>query len=230
VASLLEAAQKKGQTLLSADTTYSVLRAYGLPLIRRKVVTTADEATQVAKKYNRSVVLKIVSPDISHKSDVGGVMLGVEPREVGQKYQELMKTVASHKPDAQITGVEVMEMINQTGLEMIIGATTDPSLGKVVMVGLGGIYTEALGDVAWGLAPLTHSDVKRMIASLKAYQILQGARGQSPLAIAELSEAVARVSQLVTQFPDIKELDINPLKVFSQKEGALVLDARIIIF
>lgn len=227
---LIAQAQKNKQRLLDSDTSYKILKAYGLPLIRRKVATTLEEAETIATKFDTTLVLKIVSPDISHKTDVGGVMLGVEPKDIRKKYQELRKTVAFHQPEANLTGVEIMEMVADQGLEMIIGATTDPSLGKVVMVGLGGIYTEALKDVAWGLAPLTHSDTKRMISSLKAFEILKGSRGQRALAVGELAESLGRISQLVTDFPEIKELDINPIKVLKKDDGALVLDARIIIF
>lgn len=221
--------QGKAEKLLPLDVTMQILDAYGFPLVKRATVTTPAAALQFAQSVRGEVVLKVVSPDINHKSDVGGVMLHVTPDQVATAYAELLKRVKKNRPQARITGVEMMEMVSDEGLEIILGASSDRSLGKQLMVGLGGVYTEALQDVAWGIAPLTQADAARMIHSLKSAKILAGIRGQGPLASEVVVECLGRLSILVTDFPQIKELDINPLKVLSQKKGALVLDGRIIL-
>jgi len=215
--------------LLSPDLTRSLLKAYGLPVLQRQVVTSLVEAEAVAKRIDAPLVLKIVSPDISHKTDAGGVKLNVAPNKIRAAYQELLMTVKARRPFAQITGVEIMELVTKPGLEIILGVTTDPQVGKLILVGLGGIYTEALQDTAWGVAPLTHSDAERMVDSLKAAQILAGARGQTPLDREDLIACLGRLSQLITRFPQIKEIDINPLKVLAKGQGSVILDARVIL-
>lgn len=229
VAVVLEKYSGKSSKIIPSSAAFEVLKAYGFPLVKRTIVTSAAEATKKAQTFGSHVVLKIVSPTISHKTDVGGVLLDVPTDQAAEKYQELVQRIKKNVPRAQILGVEMMEMIKDEGLEVILGATTDPNLGKQVLVGLGGIYTEALQDVAWGLAPLNHSDVGRMVDSLKTAKIMAGIRGQGPLASEVVEECLGRLSMLVTDFPQIKEIDINPLKVLSQKKGAIVLDARIIL-
>jgi len=226
---ILESYKGKALKLLSSDDVFEILKAYRFPLIKRVVVTSSQEAEKKTQHWGGQVVLKIVSPDINHKSDVDGVMLAVDHAQLADRYIQLLKQVKKAAPHAQLAGVEVMEMITDEGLEIILGVTTDAHLGKQLMVGLGGIYTEALQDVAWGLAPLNHSDADQMIAGLKTNKILAGIRGRGPLAADMIVECLGRLSMLVTDFPEIKELDINPLKVLDEKKGALVLDARIIL-
>ncbi len=226
-AQLIGKAQSRGETLVHSDTTFGILKAYGLPIVKRLVVTSSTLARQASTHFNTKVVLKIVSPDIVHKSDVGGVMLNVEPDKVEAAYLQLLRTIKHNEPSAEIKGVEIMEMVETRGLEVILGITTDPVLGKIVMVGWGGVYTEVLRDVAWGLVPLAQADAKRMVRSLIAHQIIRGVRGQPALDEEAVIEALGRVSQLAEDFPQIKELDINPLALSSR--GAKVLDARIVL-
>ncbi len=222
-------AKASGTQLVTTDKVYAILKAYGLPTLKRVVVTSGDEAQTAAKRFSGPIVLKVVSPDISHKSDVGGVMLDVEPKEAKSAYQQLMKEVGHRAPHASIEGVEMMEQLLAKSLEVIVGITTDPVLGKVALVGWGGVYTEVLKDVAWGLLPLSHADTRRMISSLLAFKVMKGARGEKPLDIKKLQEVLGRVSNLAEDFPQIKELDINPLALLPDGQGAKILDARIVL-
>jgi acetyl coenzyme A synthetase (ADP forming)-like protein len=227
VAKIITAYQgKKSGTFLSADDVVRVLRAYGFPLIKRKLVTTESELGEL-RGFPNKVVLKIVSPDIIHKTEVGGVVLDVPKEQVSTEYKALLQRVKKKYPSAEITGVEVMEMVGSDGFELILGITTDPALGKLVMVGWGGIYAEVIKDTRWGLAPLNQEDAKRMIHELEAFQIIKGFRGKPPLDKAYLIRVLGRLSQLVMDFPQIKELDINPLLLKKNGSGASVLDARI---
>jgi acetyl coenzyme A synthetase (ADP forming)-like protein len=227
VEQLLGKAQARGETLVHSDTTFGVLKAYGLPVIKRQVVTSPSQAAEVGRRIGGKVVLKIVSPDIVHKTDVGGVVLNVEPAQVEAEYKQLLIRIKRRQPKAQIKGVELMEMVDSQGLEIILGITTDPALGKVVMVGWGGIYTEVLKDVAWGLVPVSRNDATRMVRSLAAHQIMKGVRGQPSLDEAAVIEAIGRISRLAEDFPQIQELDINPLAL--SPRGAKVLDGRIVL-
>lgn len=215
--------------LLHTEDVFNILRAYGFPLVKHWIATTKRDVEDIAYDLNQPVAVKIISPQISHKSDVGGVKLDVEPKELVKTYQEMLKHLQKIRPKAELKGVEIMPMVTDDGIEIILGTTTDPQLGKQVLVGLGGIYAEALQDVAWGLAPLSKTDIQAMIDSLKTAKILAGIRGHGPLATHVLVECIGRLSQLVTDFPEINEIDINPLKVLDHKKGAVVLDARMVI-
>lgn len=222
-------AQAKPATLLSLEDAHAVLKAYGFPLLPRWTVRTPEEATALAAKVTHSVVLKIMSPDISHKSESGGVVLDVAPKDIPKECEKLLLHVKNVMPKAKIEGVEVLPMISSEGVELILGMTTDPVLGKQIVVGLGGIYAEVLSDVSWGLAPLTQDDIERMIAHLKTAKILAGIRGKGPFDTDAVEECLARLSQLSIDIPEILEIDINPLKVLPVKKGALVLDARVVV-
>ena len=173
------------------------------------------------------MVFKIVSPDILHKSDCGGVSLGVKPEEAGEKFDQIMARVAANRPDAKLEGILIEELIVGAGVELILGGVKDASLGTTIMVGLGGIYVEILKDVVFGINPLTSEDVLVMLDSLKAKKVLSGARGAQPSDKAAIVEAVLRLAKLLEDFPEIKELDINPL--LAMERGVKVLDARIVI-
>ncbi len=226
---ILEASHKRGQTLLPEVDSLPVLHHYGFPTLPSHIATTAQEAHEIAKKIGKKVAMKIVSPDILHKTDSGGVMLNVAPENVAIGFKEMMKKVKKNVPTAKIEGVLINEMIKEKGVEMILGAVKDASLGHTIMVGLGGVYVEVFKDVAFGLAPLTKNDALKMIAKLKSKNILDGARGQTVLDTEALIECVGRLSQLLMDFPNIKELDINPLLVLPKGDGVKVLDARIVL-
>jgi len=213
--------------LLPTDLTFAILKAYGFPILKRQIAHSWSEAEELAAHFSSTLVLKIVSPDISHKTEVGGVMINVHRTDLKKAYRQLLANVTSKAPLARITGVEIMDFVTEEGVELILGMTTHPQLGKQLVIGLGGIYTEVLKDTAWRLAPLTHSDAQNMLKEVKAHELLEGARQQAKLDSEAVIECLGRLSQLVTNFPQLQEIDINPLKVTTK--GALILDARIIL-
>lgn len=226
VASILDSRPTSKGKFLDAESVAKVLKAYGFPVVKRKMVTTEEEIGSLSN-YPHKVVLKIVSPDIVHKTEVGGVVLNVPKEKAKEEYRALIARVKKKQPGAEITGVEIMEMVDSEGFELILGITTDPAIGKLIMVGWGGIYAEVIQDTRWGIVPLTQEDAKRMITSLEAYQIIKGFRGKPPLDKAYLIRVLGRLSQLITDYPQIKELDINPLLLQKTGMGAYILDARI---
>lgn len=229
VQGILKSHAKDKQQLLPMEESFAILEAYGLPVAKRWVITNSDSALLLASKLNGLFVLKILSVDVNHKSDIGGVVLDVSAKNLFFEYEKLVKHIKTVLPKAKIDGVEVMPMVVGEGIELIIGAKTDGVLGKQILVGLGGIYTEVFADVSWGLAPLTKADIQRMIAHLKVSRILSGFRGHEALAGGEVVECLERLSQLVIDFPVISEVDINPLKVMSEGKGAVILDARMVL-
>jgi len=222
-------AKKNGQTIFPEANALPILKDYGFPLLYSEVAKNSNEAEKIAKKINKTVVLKIVSQDILHKTDAGGVMLNVKPEEAGKKFTEMIKNIKHKFPLAKIDGILVMEMMQEKGVEMILGSVKDLGLGNTIMVGLGGTYVEIFKDVNFGIAPLTAYDAQKMINKLKSKKILDGARGQAVMDTQALIDCLGRLSQLLIDFPNIKELDINPLLVLPRGQGVKVLDARIII-
>lgn len=215
--------------LLPMEDSFAILEAYGLPVVKRWVVTNPDSVLSLASKLDGLFVLKILSSGVNHKSDIGGVVLNVSPKNLFFEYEKLVKHIRTVMPKAKIDGVEVMPMVAGDGIELIVGAKTDNVLGKQILVGLGGVYTEVFADVAWGLAPLAKADIERMVAHLKVSRILSGFRGHEALAGGEVVECLERLSQLVVDFPVISEIDINPLKVMDKGIGAVILDARMVL-
>lgn len=229
VANIFNEARANGITSFPEASALAVLEAYRLPVLVSRIARSREEAETIAKEIGKKMVLKIVSPDILHKSDAGGIMLHVMPEEAGAKFEEMMARVAVNKPEAKLEGVLLVEMITDLGTELILGSIKDPSLGNAIMLGLGGIYVEILKDVVFGLNPLTKKDVEVMIDSLKSKKFLEGARGAKPSDKKVIIECVLRLAQLLKDFPEIKELDINPLLALEEGKGAKVLDARIVI-
>lgn len=229
VEKIFSQAQSSGINIFPESSALKILQAYGLPVISHVLVHSSIEAQRAAKKIGKKVVLKIISPDILHKSDAGGVELNVLPQVAGKKYTELMTRIIQKNPRAKIEGVLIEEMIENSGVEMIIGSSKDKSLGNTIMLGLGGIYVEVLKDVAFGINPLSQSDVLNMISQLKSKKILDGVRGSQAVDKKALVNCVLRLAQLLQDFPNISELDINPLLVLENGKGAKVLDARIIL-
>lgn len=229
VAKIFAEAKSRGQLAFPEALANQVLLAYGFPALKSDIAHSRKEAETIAKKIGTTMVLKIVSPDILHKSDAGGVMLNVEPNQASEKYEEMMARVIKNCPNAKIEGIMLREMVVDAGVEMILGSFKEPSLGQTIMVGLGGIYVEILKDVAFGLSPIGQNDAEQMIERLKSKKILEGARGAKPSDKEKLIECLLRLSQLLTDFPEIKEMDINPLLVLENGKGAKVLDSRIVI-
>ena len=229
VAKIFAQAKADGINSFPEAHALAILEAYKLPVLVSRVAHNREEAEAIAKEIGKLMVFKIVSPEILHKSDAGGIMLHVAPEEAGAKFDELMARVAVNRPEAHLEGVLLVEMILDKGTELILGSVQDPSLGDAIMLGLGGIYVEIIKDVVFGLNPLTHADVNRMINTLKSKKVLEGARGNKPADKEAIIECVLRLAQLLRDFPEIKEMDINPLFVLEDGKGAKVMDARIVI-
>lgn len=227
VAKIIAQAKKLGIKAFPEAEAIEILKAYGFPVLKGELAVNQAQAIKIAKRINKDLVLKIVSRDILHKSDVGGIMLGIKPTEAGQKFTQMMREVKKNKPQAKIDGILIVEMIKDEGVEMILGSFSDPALGPAIMVGLGGIYVEALQDVSFGVLPLYFDDAKSMLENLKSVKILNGTRGEKAKDKNALIENILRLSALLNDFPEIKELDINPLLLMDK--GLKVLDARIII-
>lgn len=225
VAKIFKEARKVGKTSFPEAEAMEILRAYNFPLLKSASAKSATEAKKILTEFNCAAAMKIVSPDILHKSDVGGVMLNVTVDEVENKFTEMMTVVAKNMPQAKLEGVLLMEMAPQ-GHETILGINKN-SLGSMLMFGLGGIYVEVFKDVTFAFPPLTLLEIKKMINGLKSSSIFAGTRGQQAIDQESLISAIARLAQLSSDFPEIKELDINPLLLSAS--GAKVLDARIVI-
>jgi len=219
--------KKDGRKNLLEEEGQEVLRAYGFPIPKSILAKKDKEAVQAAKKIGYPVVMKIVSPQIIHKSDVGGVKVGLKnTKEVRASFKEIIKNAKKYNKKAIIKGVLIQEMV-KGGKETIIGSKLEPGFGPVVMFGMGGIYVEVLKDVTFRLAPITDSEADEMISSIKTNKLLQGVRGEKPSDTKKLSECLQRISQLVSDFKEIKELDMNPVLVFEKGKGCKVVDVRI---
>jgi acyl-CoA synthetase (NDP forming) len=187
------------------------------------------EALNAAEEIGFPVVAKISSPDILHKSDAGGVRLRIQnPDQLRDAYDAIMVGVRRHVPDARIRGITVQKMLS-AGRELIVGASSDPQFGHIIMAGLGGIYVEVLKDVAFRVAPIDSYDAHEMLSELKTYRLLLGVRGEKPSDVGAICEILLRISQLVTDFPQIMEMDINPLLSYQKGEGCLAADSRILL-
>jgi len=225
--SVLAQARAEGRTLLNEVEAKDVLRDAGVPVTNTTLATTRDDAQSQAQAAGYPVVLKVVSPDIAHKSDVGGVKLNLNDRDaVGAAYDEILANSKAAVPNARIKGVAVQHMAPQ-GTEVIVGMTTDPQFGPVMMFGLGGIMVEVLKDVSFRLVPLAEKDATQMINEIKGRPILEGVRGQPAADIKALQSAILKVSKFVEAHPEVQELDLNPM--FAYPDGAIAVDARIVV-
>lgn len=212
---------------LGEQDAIAVLSAYGFPVVKPILTASPAEAAAAANRIGYPVVLRVVSADIIHKVDVGGVVLNLENADaVHHAYNDMMQRLAEHRPDATITGILVRKMI-PAGQEVILGLNRDPVFGHVIMFGLGGIYVETFKDVTFRLAPICPFTASKMVRDVKAVSVLQGARGQAPSDIAAIEQCLLRLSQLAGDFPQIAEMDINPLIVHEDNHGAHVADVRI---
>lgn len=229
VRAILDKAKLEGRTLITEAKALEILEAYNFPTLKRMFACDFNEAKNIAEKSNHALAMKIVSEDITHKTEVGGVLLNINAENVVKNYRAMMRSVKSAAPMAKIEGVLLVEMVEKGGVEMILGSKKDPALGNIIMVGLGGIYVEIFKDVTFGISPITEFDATRMLEQLKSKKILDGARGQAPADTKSLIENMCRLSQLINDFPEIKELDINPLIVLADGKGSRVIDARIVI-
>jgi acetyltransferase len=221
--------QEQGVREIGEADAMTVMEAYNFDVPPRALATTPDEAASLAREVGFPLAMKISSPDILHKSDVGGVRVNIHSiEEVRDAFELMMIRIAKRKPEADIRGILLEKMV-AGGREVILGMKKDPQFGPVLMFGLGGIFVEVLKDVTFALAPLTEEECYRMIERTRAYRLLAGVRGQEPVDIPAVVRAIQRLSQLVMDFPQIDEVDINPLKVGQVGDGAFVVDARIIL-
>jgi acetyltransferase len=222
----IEDARERGTTKLQENHARDIAAACGIPLPQSILATDADEAVQAAEDIGYPVVMKISSEDILHKSDAGGVKVGLEDADqVRAAFEGILANARDYKEDASIDGVLVQETARK-GTEIIIGVNRDPQFGPVVMFGLGGIYVELLKDVQFRVAPLTLDDARQMIRGIRSAQLLQGFRGEAPRDTDTIAEVLMRISQLANRYPEITECDLNPVMVYPREEGLMAVDVR----
>ena len=227
VRQILDAVRKEGRDSLTAPEGKLICDAYGIAVPQEGVATSADHASKMAAGMGFPVVMKIVSPDILHKTEAGGVIVGVKSAdEAAGAYEQIVANARKYKTDAKIIGVQVQQMI-KGGQEVIVGAMTDGSFGKLVAFGMGGVLVEVLKDVTFRLAPATRGDAASMLDGIQAAEMLRGVRGGKPVRREALQDLIVNVSQLVTDFPEISEMDLNP--VFASESGAIAADVRIVV-
>ena len=224
---IIRAARKEGRTYLTEIESKQILKEAGIDTTEIRLAKSKEEAISLSKEIGFPVALKIVSPDVLHKSDAGGVKLGLNSKqEVAKAFDDIISAIKAHEPKAKIEGVAVQNMA-RPGTEVIIGMYKDAQFGPVLMFGLGGIFVEVLKDVSFRIVPLTKRDAREMIKEIKGHPILEGYRGQEPANIGVLEDFLLKVSDFVERRPEIKELDINP--IFAYSDGALAVDARVIL-
>lgn len=224
---IIAGARQSGRTLLSEVESKQVLQSIGIPTTDTRLATSKEEAVALAGQIGYPVVVKIVSPDVVHKSDAGGVKLGLRtPAEVAEAYDAILTATKSHYPAASVQGVSVQNMA-RPGTEVILGMSKDPQFGPVLMFGLGGILVEVLKEVSFRIVPLLPRDAHQMVREIKAYPVLEGYRGMEPANVALLEEALLKLSAFTEQNPEVREMDLNP--VFAYRDGAVAVDARIVL-
>jgi len=223
---IIQIAKKEKRSLLETEAK-ELLKEYGIPVPNFRLVKNEDELSKIASEIGFPLVMKIVSPDIIHKSDAEGVKIGIkDEKEAKLAYQEIVFKAKKYNKRAKILGVIAYTMVPQ-GTEIIIGMMKDPHFGPVIMFGLGGIFVEILKDISFRILPIEERDASEMIGEIKGYEILKGVRGKPPKDIQTIKEVLMKVSQLTLENPVIKEIDLNPIFVF--KKGLQVVDARIIL-
>ena len=227
VRKVLDRVKSEGRSSLTAPEGKAVCDAYGIPVPKEGVATSAADAAKMASDMGFPVVAKIVSPEILHKTEAGGVLVGLKSADEVQKgYETIVANAKKYDAKARIQGVQIQQMI-KGGQEVIVGAVSDPSFGKLVAFGLGGILVEVLKDATFRLAPATKEDALSMLDSIQAADMLKGVRGSDPVSRDALAGVIEKVSQLVSDFPEISEMDLNP--VFASKDGAIAADVRIVV-
>jgi acyl-CoA synthetase (NDP forming) len=223
----LRQARKENRVQLTEIESKELLKEAGIPVVEAKLAQTKQEAISLGKKMGFPVALKVMSPDVTHKSDSGGVKLGLKnATQVGKAYSGIISSVKKYYPKAKIQGVSVQKMA-RPGTEVIIGMTKDAQFGPVLMFGLGGILVEVLKDVSFKIVPLVKRDAHEMIREIKGYPLLEGYRGQEPADVPFLEGLLLKVSDFVDKNAEIKEIDLNP--IFAYKDGAVAVDARVIL-
>ncbi len=224
---IIEGARADKRSVLFEHESKKICEAAGLPITIFRVTETLEEVLEASEKIGYPIVLKIISRDITHKTEVGGVLLNLkDPSQVENGFWQITANVHKYDQKAKIDGFLVQEMVPQS-TEVVIGMTKDPTFGPALMFGLGGIFVEVLEDVAFRIAPISLNDAYEMIEEIKSYKILTGVRGREPVDIDALADILQKVSDLVIDYPEINQLDLNPVIVYP--EGAKVVDARMIL-
>lgn len=219
---------REGRTLLTEEEAKDFLHNYGIPVTVPTLAYNVEEAQRIARALGYPVVLKVVSPDITHKSDVGGIKLGVlNDEHLGHSYEQIMREVRQNAPQAEITGISVQKMIEKIDYELILGCKKDKDFGSVVLFGMGGVGTEIFKDVSIGFPPLNQTLARRLMEETEVYKMLQGFRGRKPADMKQLEHLIVSFSNLIVDFPEIAEMDINPVAIAQGQVTAL--DARIIL-
>jgi acetyl-CoA synthetase (ADP-forming) len=224
-----EQARAEGRRKLLEHEALKLCELCGLPVPGYGLARSEEEAVELAERVGYPAVLKVVSPDISHKSDVGGVILGIRSaEEVRSSYRRILENVKARTPGSRVYGVLVQRMA-KPDLEVIVGGIRDPVFGPVVMFGLGGVFVEVLKDVSFRVAPLSDADVDDMVREVRGYRVLEGFRGSPPRDLDALKRVILGVSKMMVEVEEIAELDLNPVILYPRGEGALIVDARIIL-
>ena len=227
IRAVLDQARAEGRNSLTAPEGKLLCDAYGIPVPQEAIARSAEDGVKAADRMGYPVVMKIVSPDILHKTEAGGVLVGLNAaQEVRAGYDTIMANAKAYKADARIEGIQIQQML-KGGTEVIVGSITDGSFGKLVAFGLGGVLVEVLKDITFRLAPATKEDALSMLDGIQAKEMLHGVRGGDPIDRDALADIIVRVSQLVSDFPEIVELDLNP--VFATKTDAIAADVRIVL-
>ncbi len=230
VAELFEKVRAEERVTIGDAEARSILQAYGLNIPRSKVAETPEQAIQIAREIGYPVVLKIASPDILHKTDVGGVKVDLSNDEdVRDAFELMVYRAQRYVPEARIWGCLVQEMITAGGLEVLVGMNRDPQFGPLVTFGLGGIYVETLKDVTFRVAPFSKQEAQEMLSEIRAHSLLDGVRGKPGVDKDAIVDALLRIGQLAQDFPQIAEIDINPLIVYPNSQGAIAIDMRLVL-
>jgi len=217
----------EGRYVLMEPEAKGLCIEYGIPIPRFELARNVEEAVEHAERIGYPVVLKVVSPQVVHKTDVGGIFLNVSNREeVREAYKKVVENTLNRIPSAEIVGVLVEEQVKE-GVEVIVGAFRDRQFGPTVMFGLGGVFVEVLDDVSFRVAPVSEADAEEMIREIRGYRILRGYRGRPPADLEAVKEIIFKVSRMVTELREIGEVDLNPIYVY--EEGAVAVDVKIIL-
>ncbi len=224
---IIDKARSEDRNMLTEIEAKELLKQAGISVVDTKLATSKEEAISISQRFGFPVVLKIASSDVVHKSDAGGVKLGLKTsRQVGKAYDDILKAIKKRYPEARIQGISVQKMA-PPGVDVLIGMSKDAQFGPLLMFGLGGIFVEVLKDVSFRIVPLVLRDAREMIREIKGYPLLEGYRGQEPVDVANLEKLILKVSDFVEKNPEVKELDLNP--IFAYRDGAVAVDARVIL-
>jgi len=223
---VLELTVKEKRNLTEAEA-YELLSKYGIPVPKYSVASTEEEVLKVAKRLEFPLVMKIISLDIIHKTDIGGVILNImNEQQVRESYKTIIDSVKKNKPEAKINGVLLYKQV-PSGVEVIVGMIRDPQFGPTVMFGLGGIFTEILKDVTFRVCPVERTDIEEMLTEIEGIKMLQGYRGQPRRDVNAIIDIIMEISRLALDYPVVKEIDLNPIIVY--EKGAVVVDAKILL-